>query len=90
MRNRHGFPAPARDIAVLLVRLALRAVFSAHGWQRQYLNAIDGTAAYLDRAGVPATSAAAWFAAIVELVGGVALSRGLGVPIDPSGSSSIC
>ncbi|UOY03243.1 DoxX family protein [Blastococcus sp. PRF04-17] len=75
------FPAPARDLAVLLARIAVGLVFFAHGWQKLFTNGIDGTAAFFDSVGVPAASAAAWFAALVELVGGAALIVGLAVPV---------
>lgn len=72
--------APARDLALLLTRVAVGLVFVAHGWQKLFTNGIDGTAAFFDQVGVPAPSAAAWFAALVELVGGAALVIGLAVP----------
>jgi putative oxidoreductase len=75
------FPAPARDLAVLLTRVAVGLVFLAHGWQKLFTNGIDGTAAFFDQAGVPAAPAAAWFAALVELVGGAALVVGLALPV---------
>jgi putative oxidoreductase len=74
-------PAPARDLAVLVTRVAVGLVFVAHGWQKLSTNGIDGTAAFFDQVGVPAASAAAWFAALVELVGGAALVLGLAVPV---------
>ena len=75
------FPAPARDVALLIARVAVGVVFFAHGWQKLFTNGMDGTAAFFDQVGVPAASAAAWFAAIVELVGGAALIFGLAVPV---------
>lgn len=75
------FPAPARDLAVLLSRVAVGLVFLAHGWQKLFTNGIDGTAAFFDSVGVPAATAAAWFAAVVELAGGAALVLGIGVPV---------
>ena len=75
------FPAPARDLAVLVTRIAVGLVFFAHGWQKLFTNGIDGTAAFFDQVGVPAGSAAAWFAALVELAGGAALILGLAVPV---------
>ncbi|MET8576022.1 DoxX family protein [Streptomyces sp. NPDC005012] len=75
------FPAPARDLAVLLSRVAVGLVFLAHGWQKLFTNGIDGTAAFFESAGVPAATAAAWFAAVVEFAGGAALVLGLGVPV---------
>jgi putative oxidoreductase len=75
------FPAPARDLAILLTRVAVGLVFVAHGWQKLFTNGIDGTATFFDQVGVPAASAAAWFAAVVELAGGAALVLGLAVPV---------
>jgi len=75
------FPAPARDLALLVTRIAVGLVFLAHGWQKLSTNGIDGTAAFFDTVGVPAASAAAWFAAVVELAGGAALVLGLAVPV---------
>jgi putative oxidoreductase len=74
-------PAPARDLAVLVARVAVGVVFFAHGWQKLFTNGIDGTAAFFDQAGVPAGTVAAWFAAVVELAGGAALILGLAVPV---------
>jgi putative oxidoreductase len=75
------FPAPARDLAVLVTRVAVGLVFVAHGLQKLFTNGIDGTAAFFDQVGVPAASAAAWFAAVVELAGGAALILGVAVPV---------
>jgi putative oxidoreductase len=75
------FPAPSRDLAVLVTRIAVGLVFVAHGWQKLVTNGIDGTAAFFEQAGVPAASAAAWTAAVVELAGGAALVLGLAVPV---------
>lgn len=74
-------PAAARDIALLLARVAIGVVFIAHGWQKLFVNGIDGTAGFFGQVGVPAAGAAAWFAALVELVGGAALILGLAVPV---------
>ena len=74
-------PAPARDLAVLLARVAVGLAFFAHGWQKLFTNGIDGTAAFFDQVGVPAAPVAAWSAALVELAGGAALILGLAVPI---------
>ena len=74
-------PAPARDLATLVTRVAVGVVLFAHGWQKLFTNGIDGTAAFFDEVGVPAASAAAWFAAVVELAGGAALVLGLAVPV---------
>ena len=74
-------PAPARDLAVLLTRVAVGLVFFAHGWQKLFTTGIDGTAAFFEQVGVPAAPVAAWLAAVVELAGGAALIVGLAVPV---------
>ena len=74
-------PAPARDLAVLVTRVAVGLVFFAHGWQKLFTNGIDGTAAFFAQVGVPAAPVAAWLAAVVELAGGAALILGLAVPV---------
>ncbi len=74
-------PAPARDLAVLVTRVAVGLVFLAHGWQKLFTNGIDGTAAFFEQVGVPAATGAAWFATLVELAGGAALILGLAVPV---------
>jgi putative oxidoreductase len=74
-------PAPARDLAVLVTRVAVGLVFFAHGWDKLFINGIDNTVAFFDQVGVPAAPVAVWFAALVELVGGAALILGLAVPV---------
>lgn len=76
-----NLPAPARDLAVLLARVALGAIFLAHGWQKLVTNGIDGTAAFFEQVGVPAAAAAAWLVALAEVVGGAALVLGVAVPV---------
>jgi putative oxidoreductase len=74
-------PAAARDLLLLIARVAVGAVFVAHGWQKLVTNGIDGTAAFFGQVGIPAAGAAAWFSALVELVAGAALILGLLVPV---------
>ena len=74
-------PAPARDLALLLTRVAIGAVFFAHGYQKLVTNGIDGTAAFFGQVGVPLPTVSAWVAALVELVGGAALILGATVPV---------
>lgn len=74
-------PAPAQEAVLLAARAVLGAVFIAHGWQKLSTYGIDGTAASFDQLGVPAPEAAATFAAVVELGGGVLLVLGLLTPI---------
>ena len=74
-------PAPFRDAALLLTRLALGAIFLAHGGQKLFTNGVDGTAAFFGQAGVPLPTASAWAATLVELVGGGLLVVGLALPV---------
>jgi putative oxidoreductase len=76
-----NLPAPRRDIALLLGRVGVGLVFFVHGWQKLVTNGVDGTAAFFDQAGVPLPAVSAWFAALVELVGGAALVAGALVPV---------
>jgi len=70
-----------RDLAALIGRLGLGAVFIAHGWQKFFEYGMDGTAASFVQMGVPAATASAWFAAVVELVGGALLLVGAALPV---------
>lgn len=74
-------PPPVRDLAVLLARVGIGAVFVAHGWQKLADTGIDGVAAGFEQMDVPLATASAWFAALVELVGGAALIVGAATPV---------
>jgi putative oxidoreductase len=74
-------PTPSRDLALLSGRVALGVIFLAHGWQKLVTHGIDGTAGFFGQVGVPAAGAAAWLAALVELLGGAALILGVAVPV---------
>ncbi|MGC9670897.1 DoxX family protein [Planosporangium sp. 12N6] len=70
-----------RDVAILVARIGVGVVFIAHGWQKLVTFGVAGTAASFQRMGVPAPTVSAWYASIVELLGGVALLVGLAVPV---------
>lgn len=74
-------PPAARDLALLLARIGLGVVFLAHGWRKLRDGGVDGTAAGFAATGVPAPQASAWFATVVELVGGGLLVLGVLVPL---------
>jgi putative oxidoreductase len=72
-------PRPAIDPrlapwAALILRLALGAVFLAHGWFKVSVLGLPGTAAFFERFGFPGWSA--YPVAALELLGGLALSVG--------------
>lgn len=69
------------DLVLLVSRVALGLILLAHGWQKLNEYTISGTAASFDQMGVPAPTAAATFATVVELVGGAALILGLLAPL---------
>jgi putative oxidoreductase len=68
------------DVAALAARAGIGAVFVFHGWQKIEVG-VTATARDLDDAGVPAATAAAVYSTFVELLGGVALIIGLGLPV---------
>ena len=65
------------DVALLLARVAIGFVLLAHGWQKYSEYTLAGTTAAFGDMGVPAPAAAALFATVVEIVGGLALIAGL-------------
>lgn len=73
--------APARDLALLLLRVGVGIVFFAHGWQKLFTNTVDGTAAFFGQVGVPLPTLSAWFATLVELGAGAALVLGVATPV---------
>ncbi|BCJ69161.1 DoxX family protein [Polymorphospora rubra] len=70
-----------QDLAILLARIGIGVVFVAHGWQKLVTNGMDATAAGFGQMGVPLPTLSAWFAALVELVGGAALILGAALPV---------
>ncbi|MEJ6550366.1 DoxX family protein [Corynebacterium sp. USCH3] len=69
------------NVVILLARIALGVTLFAHGWQKFFTNGIDATVQGFESMGVPAATASAVFAAVVELVGGALLVIGLLTPL---------
>jgi putative oxidoreductase len=69
-------PPTVRDVLLLVARILLGVVLIAHGWQKFVQYGIGGVAASFGQMGVPLPAVSAVFAAVVELVGGVALPLG--------------
>lgn len=67
--------------ATTIARIILGIIFFVHGWQKFFTFGISTVADNFSAMGVPAPTAAAWFAGLVELVGGAALIIGLAVPV---------
>ncbi len=70
-----------KDVTALIGRLGVGIVFIAHGWQKFTEFGLAGTSASFEKMGVPLPTISAWFAAIVELAGGVALVAGVALPV---------
>ena len=64
------------DVALLLLRVALGAVFVAHGWQK--LTHMEGTVMFFGSLGFPAVLA--YLVALVEFLGGIAMLLGIFLP----------
>ncbi len=60
----------------LVGRLAVAAIFVHGGWSK--LGGLEGTTAYIASKGLPAAELGALFAALLELLGGLAIALGLG------------
>lgn len=73
-------PARARDVALLVARIAVGIVFIAHGRQK-LSGGIGGTAKMFTMMGVPAPGVSAVYATFAELAGGAALVVGAAVPL---------
>lgn len=70
-----------QGLASTIARVILGAIFFAHGWQKFVTYGMDNVAANFEKMDVPLPTLSAWFAGLVELVGGAALIIGLAVPI---------
>ncbi|REE95506.1 DoxX family protein [Thermomonospora umbrina] len=71
---------PLYDLVALLARIGVGGVFLAHGWQKIQVG-VTATAEGFDRMDVPAPTAAAIYATFAELLGGLALIAGIGLPV---------
>lgn len=73
--------SPLADVGLLIGRLALGAIFIAHGWQKFRDQGHSTVARGFDRIGVPFPDVSAFYATWVELIGGIALVLGVLVPL---------
>ncbi|TDB81659.1 DoxX family protein [Actinomadura sp. KC216] len=74
------FPALS-DTGLLIGRVAIGAMFAAHGWKKFSDQGHSEVAAGFDELGIPLPEISAYFTTYVELVGGIALIIGLLVPV---------
>lgn len=70
-----------RDFFLFIGRVGIGIILIAHGWQKVITNGISATADDFQAMGVPLPGVSAWYAAIVELAGGVLLILGLLMPL---------
>ena len=64
------------DIAMLVLRLVLAAVFITHGYAKLFGMKISGVTGFFTSIGVPLPGVAAPLIAVLEFVGGIALLLG--------------
>lgn len=67
---------PVRDLGLLLARVALGAIFAAHGYQKVVQFGMPGVTESFRGMGVPAAEIAGPFVAYAELIGGILLILG--------------
>jgi putative oxidoreductase len=80
-------PGTALDLALLLFRLTIAAVFLAHGWNHIFGGGkIAGTARWFDSLGMRPGLLHAWAASVTELGAGVLVGLGL---LTPPGAAAV-
>jgi putative oxidoreductase len=74
-------PMPARDWALLLVRVLLGVVMFAHGYQKMVINGIGRTTDGFENLSIPLAIVSASFVTVVEFTGSVMLIIGALTPV---------
>lgn len=69
------------DAGLLIGRLALGAIFIAHGWQKLHDTGHAAVAAEFDGLGIPMPGLSAYYGTWAELAGGVAMVLGVLLPV---------
>ena len=71
----------SQSLATTIARIIIGIIFFAHGWQKLFINGMDGTKAFFESINAPAPGVTSWLAALAELIGGAALILGVAVPL---------
>jgi putative oxidoreductase len=74
-------PKPTDDIAVLIARILLGGVLTAHGLQKLVTNGIGGTTASFQAMGIPLPTLSALYATVAEIGGGLLLLVGVATAV---------
>lgn len=74
-------PKPTDDIAVLIARILLGVVLTAHGLQKLVTNGIGGTTASFQAMGIPLPTLSALYATVAEIGGGLLLLVGVATAV---------
>jgi putative oxidoreductase len=76
-----SFLAVVRDIALLIVRVALGLLMVTYGWRHWQQQGIDQQIGYYSQFSMPNVAVFAWANIILELVGGIFLIAGALTPL---------
>ncbi|MDI2027885.1 DoxX family protein [Saccharopolyspora sp. TS4A08] len=70
-----------RSLLTFIGRIGVGVILIAHGWQKLMTWGIPNTAQNFGKMGIPFPEVSAWYAAIVELAGGILLILGIALPL---------
>lgn len=76
-----AFVRVVQDIVLLIARIATGLILMAHGWARWQEEGMDAQIDYLTPSGIWEPTLLAWGATAFEIIGGMLLIFGLGVPL---------
>jgi putative oxidoreductase len=72
-----SLPKASTDRGLLVLRMAIAAVFIAHGYMKLFTMGHAGVTGFFEHLGIPLPGANAWFISILEFAGGLSLLAGL-------------
>ncbi|RBQ15050.1 hypothetical protein DP939_37235 [Spongiactinospora rosea] len=71
----------AKPVALLLARVAIGAVFFAHGWMKLTKAGLEATTGGFEQMGIPLATLAAPAVTFLEIIGGIAIIIGAALPV---------